>query len=588
MAAAKMKAVSMLALHLDPPRGLAKAHLRSLLCRKGLKDDLLGWALAILPLLAGCLGGLRAEPSVAHQVPDGKPYNGPTVDFTWSPLEPRAGEAVYFKPQVYALKGTSIQSWLWHLGEGETDDRASPAYIYSNAGIYNVNVKVTTTDGLSGSARHAVVVAWDKSSSSASPRPGSSSGKTSAGNSSNPEPPYDSNLPVMRFGAPVTAVEPGPQGSQRRGGEPSLAIDAKGAFYVNPPGTLVKSSDGGKTWWNLPYPVPYSGDSQVIVDPDGRLYVADLLGGNFGLGGPCTCSTSVYASTDDGATWTGTSLAGYTPFNDRPWVASVGGGVAYVWYNFQPLSSANRHLMAKTTDGGKTWVPLPGFEDSGWNSFLFADQKDGTIYAVKPTGSGVAIQASTDGGQSFTSHAVAETGSNPNNGPVSGATDDAGAVYVAWSNEESGRWSVRMASSSDKGATWSQPAVVSTMNGTQIFPWIAAGADGKVVVAWYGADQDGDENTLPASTQWHVYAAQSLDARASNPTFSTVLVSPEPIHAGAICTNGSACTGNRGLLDFFMVQITPDGRAAVAYAQDRSTQTASTMFALQDSGPRLR
>jgi hypothetical protein len=514
------------------------------------------------------------------------------VDFTWSPANPKAGEPVHFMPHVQVLNGTGVTAWSWDWGDGEGDHRAAPAHAYSGAGVFSVLLKVTTTDGASGSVRRAVMVAsWETPSPSTSPKPSPSPGEASTSNP-RPEPSHDANVSGMRFGAPVTAVEPGPAGSQRRGGEPSLAIDAEGAFYVNPPGTLVKSSAGATAWHDLPYPVPDSGDSHVVVDPDGRLYVADLVGGNFGLGGPavtCTCSTSVYSSTDGGATWKGTSLASDTPLNDRPWVAALGGGVAYVYFSIQPCPACPpQKVISKTTDGGMTWLPLAAYRGTSWHSFLFADGNDGTLYAVQPTGSGVAIQVSTDGGQSFASHAVADTGSNPHNIFVSGATDDAGTVYAAWSNEESGRWSVRMASSLDKGATWSQPTVVSAMNGTQIFPWIAAGAGGKVVVAWYGADQDGDENTLPPSAQWHVYAAQSLDARAPHPTFSTVLASPEPMHGGAICTNGSGCTGNRGLLDFFMVQITPDGRAAIAYAQDLGTQTTSTMFVLQDGGPRFR
>ena len=42
------------------------------------------------------------------------------------------------------------------------------------------------------------------------------------------------------------------------------------------------------------------------------------------------------------------------------------------------------------------------------------------------------------------------------------------------------------------------------------------------------------------------------------------------IHHGAICTTGINCSinGDRTLLDFFQEDITPDGRAVIAWADD--------------------
>jgi hypothetical protein len=48
--------------------------------------------------------------------------------------------------------------------------------------------------------------------------------------------------------------------------------------------------------------------------------------------------------------------------------------------------------------------------------------------------------------------------------------------------------------------------------GTTVFPWVAAGgAPGRVAVAFYGTESDGDPNTNSFKAAWDVYVNQSLD-----------------------------------------------------------------------------
>lgn len=419
-------------------------------------------------------------------------------------------------------------------------------------------------------------------SATTSGAPTSTPSSTAPSSSSTSE---SSTQPSLQFSTPVTAVQNGPSGN---GGEPSLAIDAKGDFYVYPLGPLAKSSDDGKIWSDVPNPITLTGDHHVVVSPDGLVYVAGSSGAS-APDGSCSCTPVAYSSKDDGATWTHSAPAGNPPYSDRPWVAALPGGIAYFIYNAQAPGSPDAvHHMTKTTDGGVTWVSVPAFQETGWNSFLFVDPKDGTVYTVQSTGSGVSMHVSTDGGSSFAIRPVAETGSNPFNNFVVGATDDAGNVYVVWSTINSGQDDVWMSWSSNKGVTWNSPTRISLGTGTHIFPWIAAGADGKVMVVWYGTDVVGNPNTLPASTAWYVHAAQSLHANVAQPVFSTAQVSNQSIHTGSICEgSGTACNNNRQLFDFFMAQIGPDGRAAIAYSQDDGT-ASSSKFVLQNGGPLFR
>jgi hypothetical protein len=74
---------------------------------------------------------------------------------------------------------------------------------------------------------------------------------------------------------------------------------------------------------------------------------------------------------------------------------------------------------------------------------------------------------------------------------------------------------------------------------TTVFPWIAAGgAAGRVAVAFYGTESDGDPNTGAFVASWDVYVNQSLNPLAAAATFSQVKATTHPFHYGSICLNG--------------------------------------------------
>ena len=60
-----------------------------------------------------------------------------SVDFTYSPEAPRAGQAVTFTNQ-----STSGEEWEWTYGDGSTSTLKSPSHTFKNPGTYLVTLKV--------------------------------------------------------------------------------------------------------------------------------------------------------------------------------------------------------------------------------------------------------------------------------------------------------------------------------------------------------------------------------------------------------------------------------------------------------------
>jgi len=196
------------------------------------------------------------------------------------------------------------------------------------------------------------------------------------------------------------------------------------------------------------------------------------------------------------------------------------------------------------------------------------------------------------------------------------AIDTSGNLYVTWaqspvdsSGNVDGPTSVYFATSTDGGATWSQPINVSShVSGlqTNVMPWIAAGSAGRVDIVWYGTSTLGACPQEPCGAgfiqgSWNVYLAQTLNAVTNgtpnaSPSITTTKVTEYPNHFGTICEFGLACTtgGDRGLIDFLQVQADPTtGAADVVWADGANDDfnggetSAVVDFAQQIGGPGL-
>ncbi len=130
--------------------------------------------------------------------------------------------------------------------------------------------------------------------------------------------------------------------------------------------------------------------------------------------------------------------------------------------------------------------------------------------------------------------------------------------------------------------TWSAPTAITGSGvsaGTNTFPWITAGSDGRVDVAWYHTDEISEQGTCASgSGTCTLYGAGSLHerrvdgadgaepgrprrrARATRPPTSA----RRSVKHGQICTNGIGCAtgGDRSLGDFLQVTTDAPGRGA--------------------------
>ncbi len=238
------------------------------------------------------------------------------------------------------------------------------------------------------------------------------------------------------------------------------------------------SFDGGGTWQRIS--IPFSrcsggnpgngGDYQRATDPwvsfapDGTAYQVALAfsGASFGAGSANAIVVS--RSTDGGGTWSNPIPLiqdGSQAFNDKESVTADPTDARYVYVIWDRLVAGNGGgptWFARTTDGGATWEPARPIHDPGPT-----DQTIGNVIVVRPDG-----------------------------------------TLIAMFNELTGTPTVstiRIIRSTDKGATWSAPITVATMQavgvsdpdtGTPIrdaaiLPIIAAGKDGSLAVVWQDA-----------------------------------------------------------------------------------------------------
>ncbi|HZR32731.1 MAG TPA: hypothetical protein VFA76_12865 [Terriglobales bacterium] len=151
------------------------------------------------------------------------------------------------------------------------------------------------------------------------------------------------------------------------------------------------------------------------------------------------------------------------------------------------------------------------------------------------------------------------------------AVDNFGYVYATWSDNNDVYYSF----STNHGTRWS-PAIKVTQNTPQagksnVFPWIAADANGHVAIAWYGADQVGNSNTVPAdSTHWNVFVAETVNGHAISPVFTFSQATDHSNHTGQISTGGLLGSSDRSLADFFQIGMDPSHRVNIAYADNHA------------------
>jgi hypothetical protein len=345
---------------------------------------------------------------------------------------------------------------------------------------------------------------------------------------------------------------------------------ANGESFAQVPAPGNVSNPSSDRMW---FAVDKFGTDQVLYQNDHELVTEDIR---------------VFKSVNDGA-WTGTSaitdpelLLRTTPNTNTGniWVDKTNHNVYATWPGstnttnaLEPPFGKQLEVWVAVSSGNTTAANAGGL--GTWTDYpVLMSVLDSPIAPAPPAG------AETFGVKAGNIFSV-------------GDIDSAGNLYVTWAMNSSrtNQFQIWFSSSRDQGKTWYGPHLVSQGIGTSVMPWIAAGDNGRVSIAWFGTSTIGDANTVPLATQWNVYFAQSLNAASREPVFTQVQASDHVIHVGQISTGGTFGSSDRSLLDFFEIALDRGGFTHMVFADNGPTSPASPpdaalTYTKQTGGPR--
>jgi hypothetical protein len=365
-----------------------------------------------------------------------------------------------------------------------------------------------------------------------------------------PLPPLPAAVPA--FG---NAVKVGEQGN-----EPVVRVGPDGTVYIGALHHVYVSTGQGASFREVDFkgmiPV-YASDSALSVAPSGRAYVA--------FDWPYAGSTAVCASSDRGATWdcNPTAVPGAT---DRMWILAPTDRDVYLITG----QTLDRPTFAVSHDEGRTWTTTsfqPDVESQGADLAWDPVRQLIVEAATAADGGGWGVRTFTPDGafQGF-----APMGLPAPLGDATVAVDAAGTWWaVACAEGEPGsNCKPGVARSEDAGATWNVTAIPSEAN-TFLLRFIAAGAADRVVTGWYetaaGSADDG-------SADWRFVAAQTADGQHWTPT----LLTPEPVHHGAMCSSLSCLGEARFAGDFIGLALDGQGQAHAAWVRQTGPKIPPT------------
>jgi hypothetical protein len=364
-------------------------------------------------------------------------------------------------------------------------------------------------------------------------------------------------------------------------------------------------------WVNRPAPTSQGVDQDPIGFVDrvtGRTFAAQLT-----LTSP-TCKTSY--TDDDGMTWVPTQGFGIASGIDHQ---TLGGGNYHAPLVNRPppaypravyyCSQLPQAACARSDDGGLTFGPVVPIDPPldanciGIHGHVKV-APDGTVFV--PTnncnGNGSVI-VSLDNGITWAIHHVPGTTSNPNIIDAQVAFGDDNTAYFIMSSATATGSQAVVATSTDRGVTWTNIYDVGAVYGLQNvgYPYVTAADPNRAAVAFLGSTTSGDESANGFTGVWHLYVAATFDGGAH---WTTTDATPNAaMQRGCFWAHGGAniC---RNLLDFIGATVDKQGRIEVAYvngcadgACEQATSsatrftgngyTARGVIARQSSGRRL-
>lgn len=409
--------------------------------------------------------------------------------------------------------------------------------------------------------------------------------------------------------APLGFLAPSSIDSLRPGGEPVILIHPSGDILVSAhagethfkkttalaplavgatgggQSMMWRSTDDGATWTYVGLPVVNAGPRDAasgFSDPD---FALDAAGNVYHTELSALVNIVVRKSTDHGVTWLQTNpAASPLPIDDRQWLATRGShptfGAAKVYLVFNELALGWTFLTS--TDGGLTFPNIKFIPSDGPVGKMTVDPRDGTIYI----GQGADVWRSINGGSSWVVRTPPGHAANCCLSLSPPVVDATGNLYHVWSEKNS----IWLGVSSNKGDTWKAVKQVQTFSGTHIFPWITAGAEGRIGIAWLSSTSlvHPESNNGP----WHVQYAVSTDANTTTPTLAVTQVTVTAAHTAPICVSGLTCWafgGDRRLGDYLSVTGDAAGRAHIVYPSTQTNEaTSHAMYTHQTNGDLLQ
>ena len=195
---------------------------------------------------------------------------------------------------------------------------------------------------------------------------------------------------------------------------------------------------------------------------------------------------------------------------------------------------------------------------------------DGTVYLpVRDCSGNAGLAVSTDGGTTWTQHAVPNSpvqthGSDPS--IAIGANNTLYIFYIT-GNPDNTEGHMHVQVSTDHGATWSKDTDLGISHGVinSAFPEAVAGDDNRAACGFLGTDRPGFYEGQTFTGYWYLFIATTYDG---GNTWNVVNATPnDPVQGkGGIWQGGGSGILNRNLLDFNEVTMDEKGRVLFGYS----------------------
>ena len=383
--------------------------------------------------------------------------------------------------------------------------------------------------------------------------------------------------------------------------------------------TVAVTMDGGSTWTRVLVPGisrctggtdERTSDPWVSIGPDGTAYLATLTFTDNpalaagGLAGPT--NQVVSRSTDGGLTWSApTTVLANGHYNDREAITADPHtpGVVYEAFvdRLGAFGETGVNEFSKSTDGGASFsAPQGNYTAAPGNlpdPTIITVQPDGTLVDVFMLANATAVlpgpdepfkvmaMRSEDGGATWSQAVMIDevppvqpedesTNTEVRAFPlVSAATAADGTLYVVYNDIASPQSaSVKIASSTDNGGTFSEPRVVRSVAAQAFIPSVAVDGQGTVGVLWDDFRRDKPDDQELTTDVW--FASSSDGGR----TFAESHVAG-PFDANAASSTSSTSVQGRFIGDYQGFAAYPTGFGAV-FAQSKAgvTQGPSDVY----------